>query len=103
MLIPMLADLRNFVAQGEHGVAYFPGGFLGYPGGMDVRHPVLPHNPAVALLGKDSGIMEVRASLRELLDNAIIIYSSGVHRHMEKVGTAFIRANVNILFENCSH
>jgi len=84
MLIPMLTDFRNFIAQGERGFTYFPGGFVGY-GGMENRNAVQLHNPAVALLGKESGTMDVRASLRELLDNAIIIYSCGVQRHVEKV------------------
>ncbi|CAL8088738.1 unnamed protein product [Orchesella dallaii] len=84
MLIPMLADFRNFIAQGERGFTYFPGGFVGF-GGMEHRNAIQLHNPAVALLGKESGMMDVRASLRELLDNAIIIYSCGVQRHVEKV------------------
>lgn len=81
MLIPMLTDFRNLIAQGEHGLSYFTGGMFG----MDNRNSVTPHNPAVALLGKDCGTMDVRASLRELLDDVIIIYSCGVKRHIEKV------------------
>lgn len=92
MLIPMLTDFRNLIAQGEHGLSYFPGAFFGM-GGMEHRTAVTPHNPAVALLGKDSGTMEVRASLRELLDNVIIIYSCGVQRHMEKVNKTIRRTH----------
>lgn len=84
--MPMFAEFRNLMYPRELGFGFpqLQGGLFGSPG-MDPRHSVAPHNPAVALLGKESGTMDVRASLRELLDDVIIIYSCGVQRHLEKV------------------
>lgn len=72
MLVPMLTDFRSLVA--EQGFTFYPGGFLGFAN-FEHRTGVQPQNPAVALLGKDFGSMDVQFSLRELLDDAIIIFT----------------------------
>ncbi|XP_021964522.1 E3 ubiquitin-protein ligase RNF123 isoform X2 [Folsomia candida] len=82
LLIPMMTDFRTL----EQGFTFYPGGFVGFTN-IDHRTSVQPKNPAVALLGKDSGSIDPLFSLRELLDDAIIIYCSGVQANVEKVVT----------------
>lgn len=78
----MMTDFRTL----EQGFTFYPGGFVGFTN-IDHRTSVQPKNPAVALLGKDSGSIDPLFSLRELLDDAIIIYCSGVQANVEKVVT----------------
>jgi len=83
VLIPMIADFRSLLQTGEGGFQFFPGGYMGHS--MEQRNSVQPHNPAVALIGKESGAMDPKASLIELLDDTIIVYCCGVQRNIEKV------------------
>ena len=69
-----------------------PGGFLGfsaYEYGIGSR----PQNPAVPLIGRDAGVMDLRTSLRELMDDAILIFSCGVKRQVGKVTMEFVLQN----------
>lgn len=103
MLIPMMTDFRNLDQQG---FTFYPGGFVGFAS-MEHRTGTQPNNPAVALLGKDSGAIDNLFSLRELLDDAIIVYCSGVQSNVEKVASlratiesyeeALTQANSNLL------
>jgi|SRR5665811_1993644 len=82
MLIQMLTDFRSLIA--DQGFTFYPGGFLGFTN-FEHRSGVQPQNPAVALLGKDCGSVDATFSLRELLDDAIIIFIAGVQSNVEKV------------------
>jgi hypothetical protein len=90
MMIPL-----DFPMDGA--LRLFPGGFLGFSA-YEHRIGARPQNPAVALLGRDSGIMDVRTSLRELLDDAIMIFSCGVRRHVEKVKDNLSNAQLGTTF-----
>ncbi|CAG7734881.1 unnamed protein product [Allacma fusca] len=61
-------------------------GLMGF-GGFEHRQHVYPTNPATSLLGRDSGVMDPSTSLRELLDDSIIVFCCGVLKHVEKVVT----------------
>ena len=80
MVIPMISDFRSLInADG----GFLPG-LMGFTG-FEHRQQVLPHNPATALLGRESGSMDVVTSLRELLDDAVIVFCCGVLKHVDKV------------------
>jgi hypothetical protein len=107
MLIPfgITTDFRNM----DQGFTFYPGGFVGFATMEHRTTGVQPQNPAVTLLGKDSGSIDSLFSLRyfylkyiyilklifnrELLDDAIIIFNSGVQSNVEKV----------VSFKICKH
>jgi len=64
-------------------VRVLPGGVLGFS--FFDRVGIRPNNPALANVSRDSGVMDSRTSLVELLDDSIMIFSCGVKRHLEKV------------------
>ena len=77
MMIPL-----DFPMDGT--LRLFPAGFLGFSA---YEHGIgaLPQNPAVPLIGRDAEVMDPRTSLRELMDDAIMIFSCGVKPQVEKV------------------
>lgn len=68
----------------ETTIRLLPGGMIGFS--TFDRVGARPNNPAVALINRDSGMMDTLTSLRELLDDTVMIFSCGVTRHVEKVG-----------------
>lgn len=79
MMIPMMTDFQNMDTR----VTLLPG-FMGFASLANRTTGFIPHNPAASLLGRDKGRMDTIFSLRELLDDAIIIFNAGVSANVEK-------------------